>query len=145
VGMTAMYLPPVVPPMTWAVLFAVLALCLGLLALRVRQPSYLHHVIGSLAMTYMTIAARSGDAGRSALLVSSGHHHHAPGPATAVTAQAPGYALPLLAWSFAVYCLISAGFAGTDAMRGRDRRRQLSSLVELVLSAAMAHMFLSTL
>jgi hypothetical protein len=144
-GMTAMYLPAVVPPIAWVVLFAVLALWLGVLALRVRRPSYLHHVIGSLAMTYMTIAPRSGPAGRSALLIPSGHQHHAPGPAIAVAAPAPGYALPLLAWLFAVYCLISAGFSGTDAIRDGDRRRRLSAVVDLVLSAAMAHMILSTL
>ncbi|MFC7342301.1 DUF5134 domain-containing protein [Saccharopolyspora griseoalba] len=144
-GMTAMHLPAGAPPTAWVVLFAALALWLGALALRVRRPSYLHHVIGSLAMIYMTIAPRTGHAGHSALLVPSGHHHHANGPAMAVSAHAPGYAIPLLAWLFAVYCLLSAGFAGTDALRHRDRRKKLSSAVELVLSAGMAHMFLSTL
>ena len=144
-GMTAMHLPTTVPPTAWAVLFTALALGLGALALRARRPSYLHHVIGSLAMTYMTLAPRSGHSGHPALLVPPDHQHHSPSPAMAVTTHAPGYAMPLLAWAFAMYCLISAGFAGTDAVGQRDRRQRLSAVVELVISAAMAHMFLSTL
>ncbi|WP_344134032.1 DUF5134 domain-containing protein [Saccharopolyspora halophila] len=143
VGMTAMHLPGVVPPIAWAVLFTALAVWLGVLAVRKRVPSYLHHVIGSLAMAYMVVAQRTRGSSTS-LLVPSGHHH-AHGPAVSVATHAPGYSVPLLAWIFAVYCLLSAGFAGTDAVRGRDRRARISGAVELALSAAMAHMFLSTL
>lgn len=143
VGMTAMHLPGAMPPIVWAALFAALAGWLGVLAARKRAPSYLHHVIGSLAMAYMAVAQRAH--GQSASLFVPSGHHHAHGPAVSVATHAPGYAVPLLAWIFAIYCLIGAGFAGADAASGPDRRARANGAVELALSAAMAHMFLSTL
>lgn len=133
-GMVAMYLAP--SPLL-AAPFVVFACWLGFRAARLRTGSHLHHAIGSLAMAYMFAAQRTAIAG--APLLAAGHHH-AP---VAIASQTPGLALPLLAWALMAYCALAAGLAGTDLLRTPPPR--LRSLVELVLSAAMAHMFLMTL
>ncbi|TDC87958.1 DUF5134 domain-containing protein [Saccharopolyspora aridisoli] len=130
-GMVAMHLAP--SPLL-AVPFLALACWLGFRAALLRTGSHLHHAIGALAMVYMFAGQQSAVAG--APLVTAGHHHSS----VAIAAQAPGFAFPLLAWSLIAYCALAAGFAATDLVRAPPPR--LRSLVELALSAAMAHMFL---
>ncbi|MEV4649446.1 DUF5134 domain-containing protein [Saccharopolyspora sp. NPDC049357] len=130
-GMIAMHLTP--SPLL-AAPFLVLACWSGFRAAWLRAGSHLHHAIGALAMVYMFAGQQSGVAG--APLVTAGHHH----ASVAIAAQAPGFAYPLLAWSLMTYCALAAGFAATDLVRAPPPR--LRSLVELALSAAMAHMFL---
>lgn len=131
-GMVAMH---VTPSPLLAAPFLVLACWLGFRAARLRTGSHLHHAIGALAMVYMFAGQQSGVAG--APLVTAGGHHHA---SVAIAAQAPGFAHPLLAWFLMAYCALAAGFAATDLVRTPPPRGR--SLVELALSAAMAHMFL---
>ncbi|MEB3368077.1 DUF5134 domain-containing protein [Saccharopolyspora mangrovi] len=133
-GMVAMHL--VQAPLL-AAPFAVFGCWLAFRAARLRNRSHLRHAIGALAMAYMFAAQRTAVAG--APLLAAGHHH-AP---VAIASQTPGLAAPLLAWALMAYCALAAGFAGTDLLRTPPPR--LRSLVELVLSAAMAHMFLMML
>lgn len=130
-GMVVMHWAP--SPLL-AVPFVVFGCGLGLRAARLRTGSHLHHALGSLAMAYMFAGQRTGTAG--APLVAVGHHH---APVT-VAATGPGLVLPLLGWSLMAYCVLAAGFAAADLARTPPPR--LRSLVELALSAAMAHMFL---
>ncbi|SFT09233.1 DUF5134 domain-containing protein [Saccharopolyspora flava] len=133
-GMIAMYLAP--SPLM-AAPFAVFGCWLGFRAARTRTISFLHHAIGSLAMAYMFAGQQTGPAG--APLVAVGHHH---GTVT-VAAQTPGLVLPLLAWVLMSYCALAAGYAATDLLRTPPPRAR--SLIELVLSGSMAHMFLAML
>lgn len=130
-GMIAMH---VTPSPLLAAPFLVLACWMGFRAARLRTGSHLHHAIGALAMVYMFAGQQPGVGG--APLITAGHHH-AP---VAIAAQTPGFAYPLVAWSLMAYCALAAGFAATDLVRTPPPR--LRSLVELALSAAMAHMFL---
>lgn len=130
-GMVAMYLAP--SPLL-AAPFVVFACWLGFRAARLRTGSHLHHAIGSLAMAYMFAAQQAGATGAPLVTAS---HHHAP---VAIAAQAPGFAVPLVAWALMAYCALAAGFAGTDLLRAPAP--WIRSLVELALSVAMAHMFL---
>ncbi|MDI2032911.1 DUF5134 domain-containing protein [Saccharopolyspora sp. TS4A08] len=130
-GMIAMYLTP--SPLL-AAPFVAFGCWLGFRAARTRTSSFLHHAIGSLAMAYMFAGQQTGPAGTP--LIAAGHHH---GPVT-VAAQTPGLVLPLLAWALMSYCALAAGFAATDLVRPPPPRAR--SVIELVLSASMAHMFL---
>jgi hypothetical protein len=163
IGMAAMLLPRVLPPGVWAALFVANAAWLGALALR-RRPAltYLHHLVGGLAMAYMFAAARSHGSGAHGsgthgpashvLSLSTAHSSgHAHGSALAVVdAQPAGFAFPLVAFTLMIYCALSAGFAGTDLLRpsptccARSAPR-LTATTELVLSLSMGYMFLTML
>ncbi|WP_246471129.1 DUF5134 domain-containing protein [Saccharopolyspora phatthalungensis] len=146
IGMIAMFLPPVLPPGAWAALFIANAAWMGMLALR-RRPAraYLHHLVGGLAMAYMFAATRSHEPMSHQLSLSTAHSSgHSHGNALAVVeAQPAGFAFPLVAWILLIYCLLSAGFAGTDLLRPATPR--LTATTELVLSLSMGYMFLTTL
>ncbi|RRO19431.1 DUF5134 domain-containing protein [Saccharopolyspora rhizosphaerae] len=133
-GMVAMHLTP---SPALAAPFVAAGCWLAVQAARRRTRSHLHHAIGTLAMAYMFAAQQSGSAAGTLVAAS---HHHAP---VAIAAEAPGFAVPLIAWALMAYCALSAGFAGTDLLR--TPAPKLRSLVELALSAAMAHMFLAML
>ncbi|GAA0524466.1 hypothetical protein GCM10011581_44480 [Saccharopolyspora subtropica] len=141
VGMVAMFLPPVLPAAAWAALFTAYAVWSAALAWRRRTGwSALHHVIGALAMAYMFAAARPHEPTTHLVSLSAGHGHGSAvtlGPATPA-----GFAFPLIAWVLAVYCALSAGFAGTDLLRARPA---LTATTELVLSLSMGYMFLAML
>ncbi|MEV0054347.1 DUF5134 domain-containing protein [Saccharopolyspora shandongensis] len=153
IGMTAMFLPQVLPAGVWAVLFVANAAWMGGLALH-RRPArtYLHHLVGGLAMAYMFAAARSHEPTSHLLSLptahSSGHAHGS--SLTVVEAQPAGFAFPLVAWVLMLYCLLSAGFAGTDLLRPAQTCHitstpRLTAATEVVLSLGMAYMFLTML
>ncbi|PKW14724.1 uncharacterized protein DUF5134 [Saccharopolyspora spinosa] len=148
IGMSAMFLPEVLPPGVWAALFVANAGWMGVLALR-RRPAltYLHHLVGGLAMSYMFAAARPHGPTSGLLSLSTAHSSgHSHGSALAVVgAQSAGFAFPLVAWVLMTYCLLSAGFAGTDLVRPPRDRPRLTATTELVLSLSMVYMFLTTL
>ncbi|MGW3467367.1 DUF5134 domain-containing protein [Saccharopolyspora sp. NPDC000995] len=148
IGMSAMFLPQVLPPGAWAALFVANAVWMGVLALR-RRPAltYLHHLVGGLTMAYMFAAARPHGPAWGLLSLSTVHSSgHSHGSALAVVgAQPAGFAFPLVAWVLMTYCLLSAGFAGTDLVRPPRDRPRLTATTELVLSLSMGYMFLTTL
>ncbi|MEV6227232.1 DUF5134 domain-containing protein [Saccharopolyspora shandongensis] len=143
-GMVAMLVIPVLPAAVWAALFVACAAWMGVLALR-RRPAgaYLHHAVGGLAMAYMFAAAREPEP--TTHLLSTAHlSGHAHGTAlTVVGTHSAGFAFPLVAWTLAVYYVLSAGIAGTDLLRTGEAK--LAGATELVLSLAMVYMFLTML
>ncbi|MEV0086633.1 DUF5134 domain-containing protein [Saccharopolyspora sp. NPDC050642] len=143
VGMVAMLVLPVLPAAVWAALFVACAGWMGMLALR-RRPAgtYLHHAVGGLAMAYMFAAAQEHEPTTHLISTthSPGHAHGA--TLTVVATQPAGFAFPLVAWTLAVYYLLSAGIAGTDLLRSEAK---LATATELVLSLGMVYMFLTML